>query len=223
MLVQVNGIQLFVETVRSEDENSGHPLIMLHGNGEDHTIFLEAAEILKDSFTCYLVDSRGHGQSTQVSELHYADMAADMISLLETMDLRDVVFYGFSDGGIVGLLTAMQCDRIRTLIISGANLTPRGVKPCLRYLFQGIHFFNRDPKLRLMLKEPQITKEDLGRITARTLVLAGSRDVIQEKETRRIAEGIPGAELQILPGETHGSYIVHQKKIGEIIRAFADA
>ena len=31
---------------------------------------------------------------------------------------------------------------------------------------------------------------------------------------------IPGAKLRILEGEDHGSYIVHKRRIGELIRAF---
>ena len=54
-------------------------------------------------------------------------------------------------------------------------------------------------------------------IKARTLVIAGSRDLIRESETRKIAESIPHAELMILKGEGHGSYIVHSTKIADIL------
>ena len=66
MTAHVNGIDLYYEMT-----GSGRPLVMVHGNGEDHTIFDEAVGLLKDRFACCCVDSRGHGQSTQVSELHY--------------------------------------------------------------------------------------------------------------------------------------------------------
>ena len=214
MNAHVNGIDLFYEKT-----GTGRPLVMVHGNGEDHTIFDEAVEVLKDRFTCYCVDSRGHGQSTQVGELHYLDMADDMSALLEALDLSDTVFYGFSDGGIIGLLAAAECGRISTLIVSGANLNPKGVKPSLRMLFRILYLLKRDPKIRLM-RETDIRDEELRKILAKTLVLAGSGDLVVEKQTRHIAETIPGAELRILEGEDHGSYIVHSPKIGEIIRAF---
>ena len=72
----------------------------------------------------------------------------------------------------------------------------------------------------VMLKEPHILAEDLAAIHARTLVVAGSRDIIREENTRFIAETIPGAELMILPGEDHGSYIVHSDRISQIILDF---
>lgn len=218
MIAHVNGIDLFYEKT-----GSGRPLVMVHGNGEDHTIFDEAVEVLKQSFTCYLVDSRGHGQSESVDVLHYDDMAQDMICFMEELDLRDVVFYGFSDGGITGLLTAARCSRISTLIVSGANLTPEGVKPWLRRLFRVMYFFKKDPKIRLMMHEPAISDEILSSITARTLVLAGSKDLVEEDQTWHIALTVPGAVLRILEGEGHGTYIIHRKKIGKIIRAFVNA
>ena len=215
MTVYVNGVDLYYEK-----SGEGRPLIMIHGNGEDHGIFDEAAAVLKDRFTCYLVDSRGHGQSTPVGELHYRDMADDMIAFMEALDLKDVVFYGFSDGGIVGLIAAAKCGRISDLIISGANLNPKGVKWFLRVVFRIMYAAKKDPKVRLMLQEPDIRDEELAAVSARTLVLAGSKDLVFEKQTKQIAAGIPGAELRILEGEDHGSYIVHNRMIGEIIRNY---
>lgn len=215
MTVHVNGTDLMVERT-----GAGRPLVMVHGNGEDHTIFDEAVGVLKEDFDCVCPDSRGHGGSAPVSEFHYEDMAEDVIALMEALDLRDAVFYGFSDGGIVGLLAAARCSRISTLIVSGANVTPRGVSRRIRLLFRLTYLVRKDPLIRLMIREPHISDGMLRRITARTLVLAGSRDMIREKETRHIAETIPGAELRILDGEDHGSYIVHSEKIAEIIRAF---
>ena len=215
MIVHVNGTDLAVERT-----GTGRPLLMVHGNGEDHTIFDEAVAVLKDDFDCVCPDSRGHGNSAPVSEYHYEDMAEDMVRLIEHLDLRGVVFYGFSDGGIVGLLAASRCDRITTLIVSSANVTPGGVAPWIRLLFRFSYLRKRDPLVRLMLTEPHITDEVLGRIRARTLVLAGSRDMIREKQTRHIADAIPGAALRILDGEDHGSYIVHSEKIAQISRTF---
>ena len=218
MTIYVNGIDLYYEK-----SGEGRPLIMVHGNGEDHGIFDEAADVLKDRFTCYRVDSRGHGQSTPVGELHYRDMADDMIAFMEALDLQDVLFYGFSDGGIIGLIAAAKCKRISGLIVSGANLNPKGVKWPLRAVFRVMYAAKKDPKVRLMLQEPDIRDGELAAISARTLVLAGSRDLVSEKQTKQIAAGIPGAELRIREGEDHGSYIVHSRKIGEIIRDYAKA
>jgi pimeloyl-ACP methyl ester carboxylesterase len=140
-----------------------------------------------------------------------------MVSFMEALDLRDVLFYGFSDGGIVGLLAAMKTDRITTLVTSGANVTPEGVKRRLVFLIKTLYIFSGNQKLRLMLKEPDIRPEQLQTIRAKTLVLAGEKDLVSEEETRLIAENIPGAQLRILRGEGHGSYIVHSTKFVKYI------
>lgn len=211
MLIEVNGTRLHYEK-----RGEGRPLILLHGNGEDHTIFQQALLLLEKRFCCYAVDSRCHGQSWG-GALHYSEMAEDMLCFMEQLNLRDVIFYGFSDGGIVGLLAAPQTDRISTLIVSGANLTPMGIKLWERLKMRVEYLFRKDPKLALMLNEPYISDDILARIRADTLVLAGDSDVIYEEETRHIADAIPGAELQILEDEDHGSYIVHSEKIAKLI------
>ena len=212
MYIGINGTQLYYEKT-----GHGRPLIMVHGNSEDHTIFEEAVDVLKAHFTCYTVDSRGHGQSAPCREFHYADMAQYMIAFMTELDLRDVAFYGFSDGGIIGLLAAMESDRITHLVVSGANITTKGCKTWFRLFVKGLGRIKKDPLFELMEKEPNIPAEDLAAVTVPTLVIAGSRDIIREDETKLIAKSIPHAKLMILKGEGHGSYIVHSTKIADIL------
>ena len=212
MLINVNNIDLFYE-----EKGSGRPLLMIHGNSEDHTIFEEASEVLKEYFTVYLLDSRDHGQSQKVKELHYDDMADDIVAFLEKKDLKDVVFYGFSDGGILGLLLARKTDRISQMILSGANITPNGVKNSLKLLVKVLYFFTKDSKLKMILNEPHITPEELSEIKVKTTVVVGEKDMVTMEETKIIADSIPGAKLMVLPKEGHGSYIVHKTAIADII------
>ncbi|MBO4218472.1 MAG: alpha/beta hydrolase [Erysipelotrichaceae bacterium] len=212
MFIDINNIQLYYETC-----GSGQPLLMVHGNSEDHTIFTEAAEVLKDHFQVYLLDSRDHGQSTKVPELHYDDMVDDIVAFLQALDLKDVVFYGFSDGGIIGLLSVLKTDRISRLITSGANITPEGVKGSLKALVRVLYFFTKDSKLKMILKEPHIPTDTLAQIKVPTTVIAGEKDVIKQQETELIAASIPNAKLRIIPKAGHGSYIVHKTDIADII------
>lgn len=215
MNIRRDGINLHYERI-----GTGRPLVLVHGNGEDHTIFLEAAERLKNRFTCYLPDSRGHGKSSPAEELHYMDMADDVCFLIEKLGLDDAAFFGHSDGGIIGLLAAMKCPKIKTLIISGTNLTPDGLQEDWLSTFREMYAESKSPLLKLMLTEPDISVLDLAKIAARTLVLAGEDDMIRDSETRRIAGAIPDAKLRILKGEDHGSYVCHSEKIARIIEDF---
>lgn len=213
MNITVNNVNLYYEVA-----GSGAPLVMVHGNGETHAIFDKALPLLAEHFTCYLLDSRGHGQSQPVTEYHYADMAEDVFQFIQALHLEHVTYYGFSDGGIIGLLLAGKHPKLlEKMIISGANTRPDAVVKRIVRLFKVINFLHKNPLFELMLTEPHITKEQLQAIETPTLVLAGSKDLVLEEDTRFIAESIPHATLRILPGESHTSYIVHKEKIAELI------
>ena len=213
MNITVNNVNLYYEVA-----GSGAPLVMVHGNGETHAIFDKALPLLAEHFTCYLLDSRGHGQSQPVTEYHYADMAEDVFQFIQALGLEHVTYYGFSDGGIIGLLLAAKHPRLlEKMVISGANTRPDAVVKRIVRLFKVINFLHKNPLFELILTEPHITKEQLQAIETPTLVLAGSKDLVLEEDTRFIAESIPHATLKILPGESHTSYIVHKEKIAELI------
>ena len=55
--------------------------------------------------------------------------------------------------------------------------------------------------LGLMVNDPNIEPEELAQITAPTLVICGTKDMIREDHTRKIAENIPNARLAILEGD----------------------
>ena len=213
MNITVNDMNLYYEVT-----GSGDPLIMVHGNGEDHKIFDKAAEVLSKHFTCYLLDSRGHGQSRQVNEYHYEDMAEDVYQFNQALQLENITYYGFSDGGIIGLILASRHPKLLDkMIISGANTRPDAVKKWITTVFKIVNRIHRKPLFELMLTEPHITKKQLQSIETPTLVLAGSKDLVLEEDTRFIAATIPNATLKILEGENHANYIVHKTKVAELI------
>lgn len=220
MEINVNGVTLYYETA-----GQGPPLIMLHGNGESGRIFRKAMQRLAPRFTVYAVDSRGHGKSTKVKPLHYTDMAEDIAQFIIALGLEKPMLYGFSDGGILGLMIAYTYPALLSrLAASGANLTPESTKPAMARFEKVMYRLTRGDNWRLMLTEPDITEEQLARIEIPVLVLAGEKDLINEAETRTIAAAIPNARLRILPGESHGSYVLnHTKLCREIEPFFAEA
>src|SRR2546427_5673913 len=56
---------------------------------------------------------------------------------------------------------------------------------------------------RLWLNEPDITGEELAKISAGTMVVAGDRDSIPLEHTLELFRSINGAQLCIIPGSTH--------------------
>lgn len=213
MFIHVHGIRLYYEKI-----GNGKPLIMVHGNEEDHRIFDNAAEILKNHYTLYLVDSRGHGQSDKVKEYHYQDMCEDMVDFINQLSLKDVTYMGSSDGAIVGMLIASKYpDLISHLILAGPNTKPHGVIKEVYDDMKKQYQKTKNPLIKMMLDEPHISNKELKSIRSDTLVLAGSDDLIRLDHIHNIACHIPHCRLRILDGEDHSSYIIHSEKIAKII------
>lgn len=145
-------------------------------------------------------------------------MAEDVYQFIRVLGLERVTYYGFSDGGIIGLLLASRHPGLLDkMIVSGANTRPDAVHKWLRAVFGIVNRIHKNSLFTLMLTEPHISSEQLQAITTPTLVLAGSKDLVVEADTRFIAEHIPNATLKILEGEGHASYIVHKTKMAELI------
>lgn len=117
-------------------------------------------------------------------------------------------------------LAIRQPQLAGALILAAANLTPQGLRWYSRVAFRVAAGHHPSPKMAMMLHEPQITPAMLHRVAIPTLVLAGSRDLIARKETLTIATNIQNAELHILPGESHNSYIKDIAKLWQLIRPF---
>lgn len=211
-------IQLNSQVIAYEKVGEGRPVLLIHGNGGSHKEFDVLTEAIKDRYTVVAPDSRGHGESATPGVYHYQDMADDMINLINALELDKPVVVGYSDGGIVALLMAIKdSDVLSGIICCGANLSPKGLKLAESLKIKSAYKKTKNPLLKLMLEEPAITREDLNKITVRATILAGENDMIKESETREIAEGIKLAELNILKGEDHGSYICDSDKLSKYI------
>jgi pimeloyl-ACP methyl ester carboxylesterase len=216
MYLEVNNTDLYYEV-----SGAGPALILIHGNGESHFIFDKLIEALNSDFTVYAVDSRGHGKSEKTRVFHYSDMAEDFAEFIRLNKIEKPLIYGFSDGGIIGLLLAIKYPAlISGLIASGANTRPEGVKPKWLLLFKLLYIFKRSPLIKLMLTEPDISAATLSQIKLPVLITAGSRDMIKDSETKLIAEAIPNAQLKIFKGKGHADYIIHSDFMAEVIREF---
>ena len=74
--IDVNGVRLHYA-----EAGEGRPVVLLHGNGEDHNLFeTEIGQLVAAGYCVYAPDSRGHGKNEPLTEYHYADMAEDVYS-----------------------------------------------------------------------------------------------------------------------------------------------
>jgi pimeloyl-ACP methyl ester carboxylesterase len=83
-----------------EDQGAGQAVVLIHGYPlSGHSWERQARELLGAGYRVITYDRRGFGQSSKVgSGYDYDTFAADLNSVLETLDLRDVILVGFSMG-----------------------------------------------------------------------------------------------------------------------------
>lgn len=88
-----------------EDHGTGQPVVLIHGYPLDgHSWEKQTAALIENGFRVITYDRRGFGKSSKVmTGYDYDTFAADLNTVLETLDLNDVVLVGFSMGtGEVG-------------------------------------------------------------------------------------------------------------------------
>lgn len=94
------------------EHGSGTPLVLLHGFPFDHTIWDGVIGELEKEVRVITPDLRGHGRSmTTESDYSITDMAADIIELMDQLQIREAVIAGHSMGGYIALEIARNFPR----------------------------------------------------------------------------------------------------------------
>ena len=216
MDIKINSINIHYEVY-----GEGTPIILLHGNSENHKIFNKLIDKLKDKYKVYALDSRCHGKSENTKEISYDLMSADIIEFIKKLKINKPILYGFSDGGITGLMVAIKEPSILSkLIVSGANINPRGLKTGFIILTRIGYTITRNKIFKMILEEPNIKPEELKRIKIPVILLVGSKDIVKNEHTIFIKDNIENSKLEIITKATHGSYIVNNDKIYYIIKKY---
>lgn len=196
-------------------KGSGEVLILLHGNGEDSSYFKNQIEYFQNRYRVVALDTRGHGKSPRGSApFTVGQFSEDLYEFMKLQGISKAVILGFSDGANIAMKFAMKhSDMVKALILNGGNLNANGVKRTTQIPIEigyriAKHFAGKSPQaeknaemLGLMVNDPNIDTYELSKITAPTLVICGTRDIIKESHTKVIAEGIPNAESVIIKGD----------------------
>ena len=197
------------------EKGQGEPLILLHGNGEDCGYFKHQIAAFSQRYHVYALDTRGHGKTPRGEQpFTIRQFAQDLLDFMDGHKIERAHLLGFSDGGNIAMVFAMRHPaRVGRLILNGANLDAGGVKRAVQIpielgyriarAFAGKSDGARQNAelLGLMVNDPNVPAQELSKITAKTLVIAGTKDMIKGEHTRLIAKSIPGAELVFLPGD----------------------
>lgn len=113
-------------------EGEGPPLVLHLGPAGDAGLWREVGhlEVLAKSHRCVLFDHRGHGASDHPGGKdanHIDRFVADVVALLDHLELATTSFWGWGTGVPVGLKAAhSHPDRFQRLVLSGAIAGARG-------------------------------------------------------------------------------------------------
>lgn len=223
---EARGIRTYYEL-----HGKGTPLLLIHGGAGNGLQFSKQVSDFARHHRLIVPDCCDQGRtSCRADTLTYHEMAEDMIALLDHLGIRRVDVMGWSDGANIGLDLAMNHpDRVNHVVTFGANFSPGGLREPDRTWAanatpESLGTGTRDGwtqlapdtsryveamtrVLALWRTQPDWTPTDLGRIRAKVLVCAGENDVIRLDHTEALAKAIPGAQLWIVPGASHGAMI----------------
>ena len=123
--VSSDEVKLYYETI-----GKGPALVLQTGGAGDGSMWRDAGyvEDLSSAFQCVLFDHRGHGRSDQPSLAQAHTMpryAADVVEMLDHARIERSAFWGYSQGGEIGLaIAALYPERITALITTGVISNP---------------------------------------------------------------------------------------------------
>jgi pimeloyl-ACP methyl ester carboxylesterase len=217
-------VQLGVVRTYYEEDGEGEPLVMLHPGHADSRAFEPNLPGLARRFRVYRPDRRGHGRTPDVDgPISYELMARDTIAFIERVVGGPAYVVGHSDGAPVGLLVALRRpDLVRRLVFAAGVFHHDGWIPGAIELDEETNAFFVDyygavspdgpehfpvvaEKLhRMHVEEPALTPADLARIPTLTLVMVAESDEMPLEHTLRLYDGLPDAQLAVVPGTGHG-------------------
>lgn len=204
--VQANGINIHYRI----DGPAEAPVIVLSNSiGTDLTIWDRVAESLKSRFRVLRYDSRGHGKSEVPSGSYtIATLGADVLAMLDQLDIGSVHFCGLSLGGMVGMWIATNYPhRIASLVLCNtaacvpppeswdarANMVREGgmqaLKPAVLERWLSREFRARDPQAVERLLDMVVASPAEGYI--------GSCAAIRDMDQRQTIQAITAPVLVV--------------------------
>ena len=214
------------------EKGRGDAFILLHGNGESSDYFQNQIDVFARRYHVYAIDTRGHGRTPRGEQpFSIRQFSEDLLGFMQEHSIEKAHLLGFSDGGNIAMIFAMQHpDRVGRLILNGANLDAGGVRRRTQIPIEigyriARKFAGKSEAARanaemlgLMVNDPNIRPGELKAIRARTLVIAGTHDMIRKEHTCLIAGSIPDSRLVFIKG----SHFVANRNPGAFNRAVLD-
>lgn len=225
----INGLHLYYG-IHSDGET---PLVLLHGGVM--TIELTYASLLPaltERFRVIGVDFQAHGRTADIDrDLTYANLASDVVGVLDHLGIERAHVIGHSMGGGTALeLAVNHPGRLSSVVPISASVRPDGAHPDLAdpstyatstRMPTEQDFADMAAAYAEVAPHPERfgdlparsmtslngwdgwTDEQLAAISSPMLIVVGDHDFTTTAHAAVMQDLIPGAQLAILPGTTH--------------------
>ncbi len=239
-----DGVQIYYEV---EGNPEGPPLVLQHGL----TGYLESwrergyTEVLGGDYRLILIDARGHGHSDKPHEPSaYARelRAADVVAVLDDLDIEKTYYFGYSMGGRIGCaLLSHAADRLTCAVMGGFDPYITESAATLPETMEefGAHIDER-PNLTPEVRA-RLMANDLDALLASTvgskgpamadgalaqdfpiLLFSGENDAPLEG-AKKAAEEATDGQFFMVPGADHQGASADVGYVGPRVKAFLDS
>ncbi|WP_201403382.1 alpha/beta fold hydrolase [Kaistia sp. 32K] len=204
---------------------SGAPVILLHGGlGNSGNWGYQVPALVEAGYAVTVIDSRGHGRSTRDGQPYSYDLlAADVLAVMDELEMPKAAIVGWSDGACAGLaLARSHPERVSGVLFFACNVDASGTKPfvptsvidnCFSRHVADYAALSVTPDDFKAFSEavgvmqrtlPDYSPADLAGIDAPVLVLQSTDDeFIKTEHAEYLARTLPRARLRLLEGVTH--------------------
>lgn len=121
-VVHVRGIDIYVAM---KGDNSLPTIVLLHGFTGSTATWQEVSELFKGQFRTVAIDLTGHGKTAvpeDIARYSMEQQVEDLEALFDTLSLEQFTLLGYSMGGRVALVYAVQYPkRVSSLILESSS------------------------------------------------------------------------------------------------------
>jgi len=232
---------------------NNEPLLLVHGfSSTGRETWTPVIEEFSQKYRLIVPDLRGHGRSiNRAGEFMHRRSALDILALLEHLKIKRVQAMGVSSGGMTLIHMAMERpDCLEAMVLIGSthnrNIKPaepvdtptvkqllddagpwgglRRLRPLHKHGKQQIRKMCKDfVALQSRTDDMAFAPDDLGKITARTLIVQGDRDAFFPVEAvLTMYRSIPDSYLWIVPWGGHVPIYKQRVTFSETALGFLD-
>lgn len=237
--VDHDGAQIWYATF-----GAGFPVVMLHGGlGHSGNWGYQVPTLVEQGYQVILIDSRGHGRSTRDDRPYRYDlMATDVAAVMDTLQLDQAAFVGWSDGAVIALSLAMAApERVAGLLFFGCNVDDSGTKEfvftptlgrCLaRHQKDYAEYSSTPDQFQQLMDDvstmqqtqPNYSAADLARVSVPVTIVHSEHDeFIKREHAEYLAKTMPNADFVFLSEVSHFAPLQRPDQFNQTILAFLD-